>query len=54
MGTVWPQAGSDSISVNLLHGNCVADVDRCGVSRLCSAVNPVLYSISNAVKSDLR
>jgi len=22
MGTMWPQSGSESISVNLLHGNC--------------------------------
>lgn len=48
VGTVWPQPGSESISVNLLHGNCVAGVDRCvrGMSCLCSAVNPALYSIS--------
>ena len=49
--TVRPQAGSESISVNLLHGNCVAGVDRCGASCLCSAVNPVLYSISMLSKS---
>lgn len=49
MGTMRPQPGSVSISVNLLHGNRVwlvqTGVVR-GVSRLCSAVNPVLYSIS--------
>lgn len=38
MDTVWPWAASESISVNVLHGNAVAAADQCGVSCLCSAV----------------
>lgn len=38
MDTVWPWAASESISVNVLHGNAVAAADQCGASCLCSAV----------------
>lgn len=62
MDTVWPWAASESISVNVLHGNAVAAADQCGVSCLCSAVKkkerrkkkPSALTNQCATKSDLR
>lgn len=56
MGTVRPQPGSESISVNLLRGNCAAGVDRCGswcvLPLQCS--KPSALFNQYAVKSDFR